>query len=154
VQKQVTIFNQLVAMKSVMRQNYLFLNLVRQCQCLQRLKPLYLDWYWYSLVESYSINYVSVNYPVKYLTVDCKYLLFLHDFFFRLKSKQYKKCQCRWLFKKKTWKLIKQNKLSNYLTRNRQKINWRTRKTQLLSLCPTFYNLCDLDTYSNISNLQ
>ena len=31
-----------------------------------------------------------IKYSVKYLTVDCKYLLFLQDFFFRLKLKQYK----------------------------------------------------------------
>ena len=42
-----------------------------------------------------------VKYCVKYSTVDCKYLLFLQDFFFRLKSKQYKNANtyCR-LFKK------------------------------------------------------
>ena len=38
----------------------------------------------------YNINYVNVNYSVKNSTVDCKYLLFLQDFFFRLKPKQYK----------------------------------------------------------------
>ena len=44
-----------------------------------------------TLVKSfYSVNYVNVNYSVKYSTVDCKYLLFLQDFFFRLKPKQYK----------------------------------------------------------------
>ena len=37
--------------------------------------------------------FYNVNYSVKNLTVDCKYLLFLQDFFFRLKPKQYKKCQ-------------------------------------------------------------
>ena len=31
-----------------------------------------------------------VKYSVKYSTVDCKYLLFLQDFFFKLKPKQYK----------------------------------------------------------------
>ena len=41
-----------------------------------------------------------VKYYVKYSTVDCKYLLFLQDFFFRLKPKQYKKCQYCRLFKK------------------------------------------------------
>ena len=41
----------------------------------------------------YNVNYVNVNYSVKNSTVDCKYLLFLQDFFFRLKPKQYKKCQ-------------------------------------------------------------
>ena len=40
-----------------------------------------------ALVESfYSVNYVnvnySINYSVKYSTVDCKYLLLLHFFFF------------------------------------------------------------------------
>ena len=41
-----------------------------------------------------------VKYCVKYSTVDCKYLHFLQDFFFRLKPKQYKKCQyCRLLKK-------------------------------------------------------
>ena len=34
-----------------------------------------------------------VKYSVKYSTVECKYLLFLQDFFFRSKPKQYKKCQ-------------------------------------------------------------
>ena len=38
---------------------------------------------------------------VNYSTVDCKYLFFLQDFFYRLKPKQYKKCQYSWLFKKK-----------------------------------------------------
>ena len=33
----------------------------------------------------YNINYVDVNYSVKNSTVDCKYLRFLQDFFFRLK---------------------------------------------------------------------
>ena len=42
---------------------------------------------------SYNANYVNVNYSVKNSTVDYIYLLFLHDFFFRLKPKQYKKCQ-------------------------------------------------------------
>ena len=29
----------------------------------------------------YYVNYVNVNYSAKNLTVDCKYLLFLQDFF-------------------------------------------------------------------------
>ena len=37
--------------------------------------------------------FYNVNYSIKNLTVDCKHLLFLQDFFFRLKPKQYKKCQ-------------------------------------------------------------
>ena len=41
----------------------------------------------------YNVNYVNVNYSVKNSTVDRKYLHFLQDFFFRLKPKQYKKCQ-------------------------------------------------------------
>ena len=41
----------------------------------------------------YSVNYVNVNYSVKYSIVNCKYLLFLQDFFFRLKPKLYKKSQ-------------------------------------------------------------
>ena len=41
----------------------------------------------------YYVNYVNVNYSVNNSTVDCKYLLFLQDFFCRLKPKQYKKCQ-------------------------------------------------------------
>ena len=49
---------------------------------------------------------------VNYSTVDCKYLFFLQDFFYRLKPKQYKKCQYSWLFKKNIWKLVKQNKLN------------------------------------------
>ena len=38
----------------------------------------------------YYVNYVDVNYSVKNSTVDCKYLLCLKDFYFRLKPKQYK----------------------------------------------------------------
>ena len=34
--------------------------------------------------------FYNVNYSVKNSTVYCKYLLFLQDFFFRLKPKQYK----------------------------------------------------------------
>ena len=66
----------------------------------QLLKTLYVKFYkvlaernWTKPRESfYSINYVNenVNYSVKYSTVDCKYLLFLQDVFFRLKAKQYK----------------------------------------------------------------
>ena len=48
----------------------------------------------------YNVNYVNVNYSVKNSTVDCKYLLFLQDFFFRLKPKQYKKYQYFRLLKK------------------------------------------------------
>ena len=39
----------------------------------------------------YDVNYVNVNYSVKNSTVDCKYLFFLQDFFFRTKPKLYKK---------------------------------------------------------------
>ena len=36
---------------------------------------------WGKLVEFfYFVNYVNVNYTVKYSTVDCKYSLFLQDF--------------------------------------------------------------------------
>ena len=38
----------------------------------------------------YSVNYVNINYFVKYSTVDCNYLLFLQDYFFRSKPKHYK----------------------------------------------------------------
>jgi hypothetical protein len=31
----------------------------------------------------YNVNYINVNYSVKNSTVDCKYLLFLQDFFFK-----------------------------------------------------------------------
>ena len=48
---------------------------------------------WSEAEVFYNVNYVNVNYSVKNSTVDCKYLLFLQDFFFRLKPKQYKKCQ-------------------------------------------------------------
>jgi hypothetical protein len=41
----------------------------------------------------YNVKNVNVNYSVENSIVDCKYLLFLQDFFFRLKPKQYKKCQ-------------------------------------------------------------
>ena len=38
----------------------------------------------------------SLKYSLKYSTVDYNYLLFLQDFFFGLKPKQYKKCHyCR-----------------------------------------------------------
>ena len=43
--------------------------------------------------------FYNVNYSVKNSTVDCKYLIFPQDFFFRLKPKQYKKCQYIWLLK-------------------------------------------------------
>ena len=84
----------------------------------------------------YNVNYVNVNYSVKNLTVDCKYLLFLQDFFFRLKPKQYKKCQYSRLFKKTIWKLIK-NKVNIYnqhlifWLNNWRLHNWRSRKPQL-----------------------
>ena len=54
----------------------------------------------------------------KYSNVDCKYLLFLQDFFFRFKPKQYKKCKYCRLFKKNIWKLLKQNGMFDdpYLT--------------------------------------
>ena len=42
----------------------------------------------------YKVNYVTVNYSVKNSTVDCKYLIFLQHFFFRIEPKQYEKCQC------------------------------------------------------------
>ena len=48
---------------------------------------------WSEAEVFYNVNYVNVNYSVKNSTVDCKYLLFLQDFFCRLKPKQYKKCQ-------------------------------------------------------------
>ena len=71
----------------------------------------------------YNVNYVNVNYYVKNSTV-CKYLLFLQDFFFRLKPK----CQYSWLFQKhfETHK-TKQVNWQNNLTKNRQKINWMTK---------------------------
>jgi hypothetical protein len=47
-----------------------------------------------------------VKYSVKYSTDDCKYLIFLQDFLFRLEPKQYKKMPTFQI-----WKLIKQNKL-------------------------------------------
>ena len=61
--------------------------------------------FWPNIVESfYSINYVNVNYSVKYSvtfsTVECKYLLFLQDFFFTLKPKEFKKCQYSGFFQK------------------------------------------------------
>ena len=59
----------------------------------------------------YNVNYVNVNYSVKNSTVDCNYLLFLQDFFFRLKPKQYKNVNNADCLKKNIWKLIKQNKL-------------------------------------------
>ena len=76
---------------------------------------------------------------IKYSTVDCKYLLFLQDFFFRLKPKQYKKCQYSWLFKKTIWKLIKNkvniyNQQLNFWLNNWRLHNWRSRKPQLMGL--------------------
>ena len=48
----------------------------------------------------FSVNYVNVNYSVKYSTVNCKYLLFLQDILIGLIPKPYKKCQyCRFLKK-------------------------------------------------------
>ena len=41
-----------------------------------------------------------VKYSVKYSTVDCKYLLFLQDFFFKLKPRQYKNANIPDCFKK------------------------------------------------------
>ena len=43
----------------------------------------------------YNVNYANVNYSVKNSTVDCncKYLLFLQDFFLQIKTKTVKKCQ-------------------------------------------------------------
>ena len=84
----------------------------------------------------YNVNYVNVNYSVKNSTVDCKYLLFLQDFFFRLKPKQYKKCQYSWLFKKTIWKLIKNkvniyNQQLNFWLNNWRLHNWRSRKPRL-----------------------
>ena len=84
----------------------------------------------------YNVNYVNVDYSLKNSTVDCKYLLFLQDFFFRLKPKQYKKCQYSWLFKKTIWKLIKNkvniyNQQLNFWLNNWRLHNWRRRKPQL-----------------------
>ena len=39
-------------------------------------------------------------------------LFFLPDYFFWLRSKQYKKCRYSWLFKKEIWKLIKQQQIN------------------------------------------
>ena len=66
------------------------------------------------------------------------FLLFLQDFFFRLKPKQYKKCQYSWLFKKTIWKLIKNkvniyNQQLNFWLNIWRSHNWRSRKPQLLS---------------------
>ena len=46
----------------------------------------------------YYVNYVNVNYSVKNSTVDCKYLLFLQDFFLWIETKT---------VQKKIWKLIR-----------------------------------------------
>ena len=56
--------------------------------------------FWTKVDVFYNVNNVNVNHSVKKSTVDCKYLLFLQDFFLRLKPKQYKKCQYSFLFKK------------------------------------------------------
>ena len=64
-----------------------------------------------------------VKYLVKYSTVDCKYLLFLQDFFFRLKPKQYKKCQYCRLFKKK---YLETHKAKQIIWRNKWCNIWRS----------------------------
>ena len=94
--------------------------------------------YWLCIAEVfYYVNYVSVNFSVKNSTIDCKYLLFLQDFFIRLKPKQYKKCQYSWLFKTTIWKLIENkvniyNQQLNFCLNNWHLHNWRSRKPQLL----------------------
>jgi len=73
----------------------------------------------------------------KYSTVDCKYLVFLQDFFSRLKPKQYKKCPYSWLFKNPIWKLIKKvniyNQQLNFWLNNWSLHNWHSRKPQLIN---------------------
>ena len=46
----------------------------------------------FAIAESfYSVTQIwIIKYSVKYSIVDCRYLLFLQDFFVRLKPKQYK----------------------------------------------------------------
>ena len=61
----------------------------------------------------YNVNYVYVNYSFKNSTVDCKYLLFLQDFFFRLKQNSTKIAKIADCLKK-IWKLIR-NKVNMYL---------------------------------------
>ena len=60
----------------------------------------------------YSINYVNVNNFVKYSTVECKYLLFLQDFFYRLKPKQYKNANIADSLNKNIWKIIKTKQIN------------------------------------------
>ena len=58
--------------------------------------------------RAYKVFYVNVNYSVKNSTDNGKYLLFLQDFFFRLKPKQYKNVNIADCLKKKNiWKLWK-----------------------------------------------
>ena len=65
------------------------------------------------------------------MSVDCKYLLFLKDFFFELKPKQYEKCQYIGLFKKNIWTLIKQNESNVELFDKKQSENQLTYQKDL-----------------------
>ena len=62
-------------------------------------------------------------------------IYFFYKIFFRLKPKQYKKCQYSRLFKKTIWKLIKDkvniyNQQLNFWLNNWRLHNWRSRKPQ------------------------
>ena len=59
------------------------LYLVPACGC--KVQILFEDTTFLNLLSNF--KFLNVNYSVKNSTVDCKYLLFLRDFFFRLQPK-------------------------------------------------------------------
>ena len=69
--------------------------------------------------------------------ISFKYLLFLQDFFFRLKPKQYKNANIVNSLKRNIWKLIKNkvniyNEQLNFWLNNWRLHNWRSGKPQLM----------------------
>ena len=105
-------------------------------------KPVYPEWlamcYEYKILIHFSRGFLQRQLCQSQLfcqKFNCWFVdsyFFYKIFFFRLKPKQYKKCQ---LFKKTIWKLIK-NKVNFY---NQQLIfwlnNWRSRKPPLMGFC-------------------
>ena len=67
---------------------------------------------------------VKVNYSVKFLTVDCKYLLFLQDFFFILKPKQYKNANIADCLKKHLETHKTKEILKGHFSFTKPLINW------------------------------
>ena len=80
-----------------------------------------------------------VKYSIKYSTVDCKYLLFLQDFFFRLKPKQYKNANIADCLKKH----LETHKTKQIIWWNIWRNIWRSRKTRLL--CQKTERCCPLN---------